>query len=106
MAKYLFQGNYVGDGLQGLIKEGGSSRRAAAAAAMESVGGSLESFYYAFGGNDVYGIIDMPDEASAVAMSLMVNASGAVTINLTPLLDPEVIDAAVKKSPAYTPPGT
>jgi uncharacterized protein with GYD domain len=106
MAKYLFQGNYVGDGLKGLAEQGGSSRRDAAAAAMESVGGTLECMYYAFGDNDVYGIIDMPDEASAVAVSLLVNASGAVTISLTPLLDPEVIDAAAKKSPAYTPPAS
>ncbi len=105
MAKYLFQANYLGDGLKGLIKEGGTSRREAASEAMNSVGGTLESFYYAFGDTDVYGIADLPDEASAVAVSLLVNASGAVELSLTPLLDPEVLDEAAKKTPSYRPPG-
>jgi uncharacterized protein with GYD domain len=70
MAKYLFTASYVGKGVEGLLKEGGSARREAAAKAMSSVGGKLESFYYAFGDTDVLGVIDMPDVASAVAASL------------------------------------
>ena len=65
MAKYLVQGNYVGAGVAGLLKEGGSSRREAASKAIESVGGTLESMYYAFGDVDVYAIVEMPDTASA-----------------------------------------
>lgn len=106
MAKYLIEANYVGDGIQGLMKEGGTSRQAAAAAAMASVGGTLESFYYAFGDTDVYAIADLPDEASAVAVSLMVNSTGAVEASLTPLIAPEVLDEAAKKAPSYTPPGS
>jgi uncharacterized protein with GYD domain len=106
MAKYLIQGNYVGDGLKGLIKDGGSSRRDAAEAAIASVGGNLDCLYYAFGDTDVYGIADLPDEASAVAVSLLINSSGAVEVGLTPLLDPEVLDEAAKKSPEYRAPGT
>jgi uncharacterized protein with GYD domain len=105
MSKYLVKGNYVGDGIKGLMDEGGSRRRAAATAAAESVGGSVESFYYAFGDNDVYGIFDFPDEASATSYSLMVNASGAVKISMTPLLTAEDLDAAAAKTPTYTPPG-
>ena len=41
------------------------------------MGGKLESFYYAFGDDDVFGIADMPDDASGVAFSMMINASGA-----------------------------
>ena len=105
MAKYLIKGNYVGDGLKGLLAEGGTSRRDAAEAAMASVGGTLDCMYYAFGDTDIFGIADVPDEASAVAVSLLINATGAVAVGLTPLLEPEVIDEAAKKAPAYRPPG-
>ncbi len=105
MAKYLYRACYVGKGVEGLMKEGGSKRREAAAKAMESVGGKLESFYYAFGEDDVLGVCDMPDVPSAVAASLIINASGAVTLKLTPLITPEEVDAAAKKHASYRPPG-
>ncbi len=106
MGKYLVKGNYVGDGVKGLMAEGGSRRRDAAEAGIKSVGGSMESFYYAFGDTDVYGICEFPDDASATAFSLLVNASGAVAISLTPLMSAEDLDAAAAKSPTYRPPGT
>jgi uncharacterized protein with GYD domain len=106
MAKYLFEGNYVGDGVKGLMNEGGTARRNAAAAAMESVGGTLDCMYYAFGDTDIYGIADLPDVASAAAVSLLINASGVVEVRLTPLLDVSDLDAAAQKTPSYTPPAT
>jgi uncharacterized protein with GYD domain len=105
MPKYLLHVSYTADGAKGLLKEGGSKRQAAARTAIESVGGKLESFYYAFGESDVLAIVDMPDSASAASASLTLAASGAVTTKTTVLLTPEEIDAAVKKSTNYTPPG-
>ena len=105
MAKSLISGNYVGDGIKGVMAEGGSKRRDAAAAAMESVGGSLDCLYFAFGKTDVFGIADFPDVASAAAISLLINSTGAVAITLTPLLTAEDVDAAAAKSPSYRPPG-
>ncbi len=105
MAKYLARANYIGEGIEGLLKEGGSSRRDAAAKAATSVGGNLDSFYYAFGEDDVIGIGDFPDAASAAAFSLMINASGAVALTLTPLMTPEDMDEATKKNHAYRAPG-
>jgi uncharacterized protein with GYD domain len=105
MTKYLFQGNYVGQGIKGLMQEGGSKRRDAVIKALESVAGSLESFYYAFGETDVLGVFDIPEQSNAVALSLMINSSGAVNIHLTPLMTPEDIDAAVGKTPSYRAPG-
>lgn len=105
MSKYLLTGNYRPDGVKGLMQEGGSNRLAAATAAIESVGGSVDCFYYAFGDDDVVGIADFPDAASAAAVSLMINASGAVSVTLTPLLTVEDIDAAAAKTPSYRPPG-
>jgi uncharacterized protein with GYD domain len=105
MAKYLFRANYVGKGVEGLLKEGGTSRRETVAKAINAVGGKLESFYYAFGDTDVLGVIDVPDVASAIATSLTINATGVVNLNLTPLILPEEVDAATKKKTSYRPPG-
>lgn len=105
MAKYLVKGNYVGDGIAGLMAEGGTARVAAATAAIESVGGSMDCLYYAFGDTDVYGICDFPDAASAAALSLMINGSGAVQVSLTPLMTAAELDEAAEKSPSYRPPG-
>ena len=105
MPKYLIQANYVGEGLKGLLKEGGSGRRAAVEKLFGSVGGRVEAFYYAFGDTDVFIIADVPDNATAAALSLTVNASGAATSKVTVLLTPEEIDAAAKKAPTYRPPG-
>jgi uncharacterized protein with GYD domain len=77
-----------------------------AAAAVASVGGTMEDLYSAFGDTDVYAICDLPDSASAAAVSLLINSSGNVQISLTPLLSPADLDAASKKSPSYRPPGT
>lgn len=105
MTKYFFQANYVGQGIKGLMQEGGSKRRDAVIKALDSVGGSLECFYYAFGETDVLGVLEIPDQPSAVALSLMINSTGAVNLHLTPLMTPEDIDAAVGKTPAYRAPG-
>ncbi len=105
MPKYLLQVTYTAEGTKGLLKDGGSKRRAAAQAAVESLGGKIESFYYAFGDSDALVIADLPDAASVAALSLTLAASGSMTNKTTVLLTPEEIDSAVKKSPAYTPPG-
>ena len=105
MPKYLLKVSYTADGAKGLIKDGGSKRRAAAQSLVQSVGGKMEAFYYAFGSSDVYAIVDVPDAASAAAASITLAASGSVTSELIVLLTAEEVDAAVKKSPSYTPPG-
>ncbi len=105
MAKYLIQANYVGEGIEGLLKEGGSSRRAAVEKLFGSVGGRIETFYYAFGDTDLYVIADLPDNATAAALSLIVNANGGATAKVTPLLTVEEIDAATKKNATYRAPG-
>lgn len=105
MAKYLVRASYTQEGLKGLIKDGGSKRVRAVEEAMKSVGAKIESFYFALGKDDVYAIIDAPDVETASALSLVTNASGAVHLKTTVLLTPQQVDAAVKKSVAYTPPG-
>ena len=70
MAKYMFRTSYTESGLKGLLAEGGTGREAALRKTIEGAGGSLEGFYYAFGDCDLYLIADLPDEATATALSL------------------------------------
>ena len=105
MPKYLVQANYVGEGIKGLLKEGGSARRAAVEKLFGSVGGKVEAYYYAFGDTDLFVIADVPDNTTAAALSLIVNAAGAATAKITVLLTSEEMDAATKKTPSYRPPG-
>ncbi len=105
MPKYLIKANYVGEGLKGLLKEGGMSRRAAAENAIKSMGGTLEAFYYAFGETDAYIIVEAPDNASIAALALTISASGNVTVKTTVLLTPQEIDEATKKTLSYRAPG-
>jgi uncharacterized protein with GYD domain len=105
MPKFMIHANYVGDGIKGLLKEGGTSRRAAAEKAVVSLGGTLEAFYYAFGDTDVYAIVDVPNNATMAAVALGINATGAVALKTTVLLTPEEMDAATKATPSYRAPG-
>jgi uncharacterized protein with GYD domain len=105
MAKYLVEASYTHEGLKGLLKEGGTGRRAAIETAVKGLGGSVESFYYVFGDDDVLVIIDMPDHISAAALSLGVGAAGGATTSLRVLISAEEIDAAVKKTIEYRAPG-
>ena len=105
MPKYLVIASYTNDGIKGVLKTGGTARTKAVKEAVEGLGGSLESFYFAFGKDDAYVTIDMPDDASAAALAMAVAATGLVGIRVVVLLTPGDIDDATKKSVAFTPPG-
>ncbi len=105
MGKYMFHTTYTGKGLVGLLKEGGSRRRAALTQTIEGMGGSVEGLYYAFGDTDLYIIADLPDDATATAVSLNIANAGALNVRATVLITPETVDEAVKKKVPYRPPG-
>jgi uncharacterized protein with GYD domain len=106
MPKFLIEAKYVGAGIEGLLKEGGSSRRAALDQLFISLGGSVESFYYAFGEHDAILIGDLPDNATAAALVLKINASAAAYCRTVVLMTMQEIDEAVRKTSLYRPPGT
>lgn len=106
MPKYLFEVKYTLQGVKGLLAEGGTSRLVAGTAAADSLGGTVEAFYFAFGEYDVYGIIDMPDEESMAAYALRITAAGGVTARTVPLLTAGQVDTAAAKQVGYRPPGT
>ena len=66
---------------------------------------SSNAIYYTLGADDVVVICDMPDAISWSAISLAVNASGAVRLTATPILTVEEVDAACKKTVSYRPAG-
>ncbi len=106
MPKYLLQASFTTEGAKGLLKEGGTKRRAAVEQLIKSVGGKLEAFYFTFGESDVFLLVDAPDNASVVAVSLTTVAAGGVTnLRTSVLLTPEDMDQATKKSVSYRPPG-
>jgi uncharacterized protein with GYD domain len=105
MGKYLFQVSYTAQGARSLLEGGGAKRRTAADQAVKSVGGKLESFYFAFGDADAFVIAEVPDHASASAISLAVAASGGAHCKTIILMTPEEVDQASKKPLTYTGPG-
>lgn len=105
MAKYMVQANYAGDGLRGLLKDGGSGRHAVLDKAVKALGGTIESMYYAIGEYDLFIILDMPDNVAVTALLLAVRAASPFTIKTSVLLSLEEMDAVAKKSPTYRGPG-
>ena len=70
-----------------------------------SLGGTLESFHFAFGSDDVFIVGDLPGNAEAAAAALTTSSTGAVHTRTVVLLTPEELDAASKLSPTYRAPG-
>jgi uncharacterized protein with GYD domain len=109
MPKYLFYGNFTDDGLKGILKEGGTSRWKAVDQLAKGLGGTLESYYYAFGDIDFYVVMDLPNPVSAAAGSLIANAAGTTALKTAVLLSLEdmdqVADLAKETMAQYRPPG-
>ena len=106
MSKYLLEVKYTLDGIRGVKAKGGAARVAAATELIESVGGKLDCFYFAFGETDAYLVADLPDNVSAAAATQTANAGGGVKIRTVVLLTAAEIDAAASKTSTYRPPGS
>lgn len=106
MAKYLIVASYTTPGIKGVIAKGGTARREAVEKMADELGGQVESFYFGFGDGDAYVVADLPDNASAAAVSLAVGASGMASTRTTVLLTPEEVDRAAATSVNYMPPGS
>lgn len=80
----------------------------AAQEALEALGGSLESYYFAFGDTDVFLVVDLPDNVIATAVSPISNAAGGFKTKTTVLITHEEVDKATEvakeMSSAYRPP--
>jgi uncharacterized protein with GYD domain len=105
MPKYLMEVRYNAEAVKGVTRDGGTGRRDAARKVVEGLGGKLETFYFAFGAVDAFVICDLPDEASAIAVSLAVNQTGLISGRTVVLVVPETVDSATKIIPAFRAPG-
>ena len=106
MSKYLIQLSYTSDAWATQVKNPKSARDRATTV-IESLGGKVESLYYAFGEYDLIGIMDMPSNVNAAAVSLAVSAGGAVkSMQTTPLMDLDEGVAAMRAAATatYSPP--
>jgi uncharacterized protein with GYD domain len=106
VAKYLIIASYNADGMKGVIDKGGTARREAVEKLLADLGGTVESFYFAFGEGDAYVTIDLPDNISAAAAAMSVGASGKVSCRTVVLLTPEDVDRAAQTKVAYRAPGS
>jgi uncharacterized protein with GYD domain len=98
MAKYLAIASYTADGLRELAAHGASARIEASRKLVAEAGGSIESFYYAFGSDDAFIICDLPDNVAAAATAIAAGASGVVVSRMVPLLTAEEIDQAISRN--------
>ena len=105
MSKYMSKVRYNAEGARALIKEGGSARVDAVKKAVKALGGKIESFYFAYGGDDAFVIVDMPDQHAGLALSLAVNATGTVSLEMVHLITPAEMDAAAEVTVKYRGPG-
>ena len=106
MAKFMIKVSYSAKGIKGVMAEGATSRIDTIRGLIASVGGTMESFHFAFGGTDVYVIAEIPDTATAVALAATIGSSDSISAYETVVLvDPADIDAAASITVGYRPPG-
>ena len=105
MPRFMIVANYTAQGEQGLLSKGGSARRESVTAMVEKMGGTVETFDFAFGEDDVFVVAELPDNVTAAAIGLAVGASGLTTLRTVVLLTPEEIDAAAAMHAEYHGPG-
>ncbi|KRE79541.1 GYD domain-containing protein [Arthrobacter sp. Soil763] len=83
-------------------------RSEAARSYIESVGGKLHGFWYAFGSHDGYNLWEAPDNVSMAAVALAISGGGALSsFETTVLLSVEETMEALRKAAEikYRPPG-
>jgi uncharacterized protein with GYD domain len=107
MSMYLTRFSYTPETWARMIQKP-EDRREAAQAYIQSVGGKLHGFWYAFGAHDGWTLWEAPDNVSMAAVALALGAGGALhSMETTVLLTiEETMDALQKaQSVRYRPPG-
>jgi uncharacterized protein with GYD domain len=106
MPDYLIQISFAPEAVATLVANP-QNREEVARSLIEKVGGKLKGYWFALGDYDVVEIATLPDDESAVALSMAVQAGGAVkSFKTTPLLSlNDGIEAMEKASKLeYKPP--
>ena len=98
MAMYLTRFSYTPE-TWARLTQNPEDRRDAARAYIESVGGKLHGFWYAFGEYDGYNLWEAPDNVSMAAVALAIGGGGALSkFETTPLLTVEETLEALKRA--------
>jgi uncharacterized protein with GYD domain len=98
MALYLTRFSYTPETWARLVANP-EDRRKAAQKYIESVGGKLHGFWYAFGSHDGYTLWEAPDNVAMAAVALALGAGGAISsLETTVLLTVEETMAAMRKA--------
>jgi len=107
MPFYLTRFSYTPETWARLAKNP-EDRREAARKYIESVGGKLHGFWYAFGEYDAYSLWEAPDNVSMAAVAIAISGGGALSrFETTPLLTVEETLEALRRAEkvGYRPPG-
>jgi uncharacterized protein with GYD domain len=108
MPLYLTRFSYTPETWARLTKKP-EDRREAARKYIESVGGKLHGFWYAFGSHDGYSVMEAPDNVAMAAVAIAIGSGGALSkIETTPLLTvEETMNALARaRNVGYRPPGS
>ncbi len=108
MSFYLFKANYSTDAVKAMVNQP-QDREATARGVVEALGGTLHHFFFALGDWDIISIIEVPDDKTMVAGSLIISASGnfskaSTTKLMTASEAKEAMGMAKDVASAYTPP--
>ena len=102
MPLYLTRFSYTPAAWAKLIKNP-EDRRVAAKKYIETAGGKLHGFWYAFGDHDAYNLWEAPDNVSMAATAIAISAGGALSsFQTTVLLTVEETLAALQKASSIT----
>jgi uncharacterized protein with GYD domain len=102
MALYLTRFSYTPATWAKLVQNP-EDRRAAAKQYIESVGGTLHGFWYAFGDHDGYNLWEAPDNVSMAATAIALSGGGALSsVQTTVLMTVEETLAALEKASSIT----
>jgi uncharacterized protein with GYD domain len=98
MPLYLSRFSYAPQTWAAMV-EGPEDRREAARAIIESVGGKLHGFWYAFGQHDGFNLWEAPDNVSMAAVALAITSGAALSsFETTVLLTVEETLEALRKA--------
>ena len=108
MPMYLTRFSYTPETWARMIQNP-EDRRKAAQAYIESVGGKLHGFWYAFGAYDGVNLWEAPDDVSMAAVALAIGGGGALSSIETPVLltvAETMYALRTDQGPAYRAPGS
>ena len=98
MPRYLIQASYTAAAAAAFVSNP-QDRVAGVAAILKKLGGKLVSFDFCLGEHDVIAVFEAPDDSTAAALALAVNAPGHLSsYRTTRLLSPKEFLAAQEKA--------